>query len=267
MLPAGWQMAIELRQVPLYPSQIAPELRHRRGYELRRLFERRNERAGQPGPFRSPAELPALYDEIDAPGLEATSSTSRSSRCRLSWPAIRASSTSNPARISAILPGTSRIGASGHRNLSCVHDKTVVSELFDPAAWAPVEGFSLEDVTYHRALAHGTVRVAIDRPEVRNAFRPRTVDELYLALDHARQSPDVGCVLLTGNGPSPKDGGWAFSSGGDQRVRGKGGYEYEPAGAGAPVPVPRVWALLSGRSSAASTYSRSNSSSGSCRRS
>ena len=115
-------------------------------------------------------------------------------------------------------------------------DKTVVSELFDPASWAPVEGFSLEDVTYHRALAHGTVRVAIDRPEVRNAFRPRTVDELYLALDHARQSPDVGCVLLTGNGPSPKDGGWAFSSGGDQRVRGKGGYEYEPAGAGAPAP-------------------------------
>ena len=115
-------------------------------------------------------------------------------------------------------------------------DKTAVSELFDPAAWAPVEGFSLEDVTYHRAVAQGTVRVAINRPEVRNAFRPRTVDELYLALDHARQSPDVGCVLLTGNGPSPKDGGWAFSSGGDQRVRGKGGYEYEPAGAGAPVP-------------------------------
>jgi naphthoate synthase len=117
-----------------------------------------------------------------------------------------------------------------------VPDNTAVSELFDPAAWEPVEGFSLEDVTYHRAVAQGTVRVAINRPEVRNAFRPRTVDELYLALDHARQSPDVGCVLLTGNGPSPKDGGWAFSSGGDQRVRGKGGYEYEPAGAGAPVP-------------------------------
>ncbi len=117
-----------------------------------------------------------------------------------------------------------------------MHDKTVVSELFDPAAWAPVDGFSLEDVTYHRALAHGTVRIAIDRPEVRNAFRPRTVDELYLALDHARQSPDVGCVLLTGNGPSQKDGGWAFSSGGDQRVRGKGGYEYELAGSGASVP-------------------------------
>jgi naphthoate synthase len=117
-----------------------------------------------------------------------------------------------------------------------VPDKTDVSELFDPAAWEPVEGFALEDVTYHRARAQGTVRVAINRPEVRNAFRPRTVDELYLALDHARQSPDVGCVLLTGNGPSSKDGGWAFSSGGDQRVRGKGGYEHEPAGAGSPAP-------------------------------
>jgi naphthoate synthase len=101
-----------------------------------------------------------------------------------------------------------------------------VSELFDASAWQPVDGLRLTDVTYHRALAHGTVRVAINRPEVRNAFRPRTVDDLYAALDHARQSPDVGCVLLTGNGPSPKDGGWAFSSGGDQRVRGKAGYEY-----------------------------------------
>jgi naphthoate synthase len=111
-----------------------------------------------------------------------------------------------------------------------VPDEPFVSELFDPTAWRPVEGFELTDVTYHRALAHGTVRVAINRPEVRNAFRPRTVDELYLTLDHARQSPDVGCVLLTGNGPSPKDGGWAFSSGGDQRVRGPAGYEYEDEG-------------------------------------
>jgi len=105
-----------------------------------------------------------------------------------------------------------------------------VSELFDPTAWRPVEGFALTDVTYHRALAHGTVRVAINRPRVRNAFRPRTVDELYMTLDHARQTPDVGCVLLTGNGPSPKDGGWAFSSGGDQSVRGAAGYEYETEG-------------------------------------
>jgi naphthoate synthase len=70
------------------------------------------------------------------------------------------------------------------------------------------------------------VRVAFNRPEVRNAFRPHTVDELYSALEHARTTPDVGCVLLTGNGPSPKDGGWAFCSGGDQRIRGADGYKY-----------------------------------------
>ena len=81
-------------------------------------------------------------------------------------------------------------------------------------------------MTYHRAKAHGTVRIAFNRPEIRNAFRPATVDELFTALDHARQSSDVGCVLLTGNGPSPKDGGWAFCSGGDQRIRGKDGYKY-----------------------------------------
>jgi len=101
-----------------------------------------------------------------------------------------------------------------------------VSELFDPDAWVPVDGFDLRDITYHRSVEHGTVRVAFNRPEVRNAFRPATVDELYRVLDHARQSSDVGCVLLTGNGPSPRDGGWAFCSGGDQRIRGKDGYKY-----------------------------------------
>jgi naphthoate synthase len=101
-----------------------------------------------------------------------------------------------------------------------------VSELFDPTAWRPVEGFDFGDITYHRAVSQGTVRIAFNRPEVRNAFRPQTVDELYRALDHARQSSDVGCVLLTGNGPSPRDGGWAFCSGGDQRIRGRDGYRY-----------------------------------------
>jgi naphthoate synthase len=101
-----------------------------------------------------------------------------------------------------------------------------VSELFDPARWRAVEGFAFTDITYHRAVEGGTVRVAFDRPEVRNAFRPHTVDELYTALDHARQASDVGCVLLTGNGPSPRDGGWAFCSGGDQRIRGRSGYRY-----------------------------------------
>ncbi len=102
----------------------------------------------------------------------------------------------------------------------------MVSEIFDPAAWHPVEGFAFTDITYHRAVDQGTVRIAFDRPEIRNAFRPQTVDELYRALDHARQTTDVGCVLLTGNGPSPRDGGWAFCSGGDQRIRGKDGYKY-----------------------------------------
>jgi naphthoate synthase len=102
----------------------------------------------------------------------------------------------------------------------------IVSELFDPTAWEVVEGFGFTDITYHRATSTGAVRIAFDRPEVRNAFRPHTVDELYRALDHARMSPDVGCVLLTGNGPSPRDGGWAFCSGGDQRIRGRTGYQY-----------------------------------------
>ncbi len=101
-----------------------------------------------------------------------------------------------------------------------------VSELFDPAAWRVVPGFDFVDVTYHRAVDTGAVRIAFDRPEVRNAFRPGTVDELYRALDHARRTSDVGCVLLTGNGPSPKDGGRAFCSGGDQRIRGRTGYQY-----------------------------------------
>lgn len=102
---------------------------------------------------------------------------------------------------------------------------------FDAAQWEPVEGFEdLSDITYHRHVGgerkDGIVRIAFDRPEVRNAFRPHTVDELYRTLDHARRTPDVGVVLITGNGPSVKDGGWAFCSGGDQRIRGRSGYRY-----------------------------------------
>ncbi len=102
----------------------------------------------------------------------------------------------------------------------------MVSAIFDPDAWQEIDGFAFTDITYHRAVGQGTVRVALNRPDVRNAFRPHTVDELYQALDHARQTPDVGCVLLTGNGPSARDGGWAFCSGGDQRIRGRDGYQY-----------------------------------------
>jgi len=117
-----------------------------------------------------------------------------------------------------------------------------VSETFDPAEWAEVEGFGFTDITYHRRVggpsrsANGVVRIAFDRPEILNAFRPHTVDELYRALDHARMTPDVGVVLLTGNGPTPRTGqsattaGWAFCTGGDQRIRGRSGYQYAVEG-------------------------------------
>ena len=115
---------------------------------------------------------------------------------------------------------------SSTRSDSAAQDET--ASPFDPSQWREVEGFAsgvdLTDLTYHRHVGegrvNGIVRIAFDRPEVRNAFRPHTVDELYRVFDHARRSPDVGTVLFTGNGPSPKDGGWAFCSGGDQRIRG-----------------------------------------------
>ena len=96
--------------------------------------------------------------------------------------------------------------------MSSEPSQSAVSEIFDPSEWAPVEGFDLTDITYHRRrpvagrprAESGVVRIAFDRPEVLNAFRPHTVDELYRALDHARRTPDVGVVLLTGNGPSPQ---------------------------------------------------------------
>lgn len=106
-----------------------------------------------------------------------------------------------------------------------------VSEIFNPEWWVEVPDFKFQDITYHRARHQGTVRIAINRPDLLNAFRPQTVDELYTALDHARQWADVGVVLLTGNGPSTKapanKNGWAFCTGGDQRIRGKDGYKYE----------------------------------------
>ncbi|MGH9044021.1 MAG: 1,4-dihydroxy-2-naphthoyl-CoA synthase [Acidimicrobiales bacterium] len=105
----------------------------------------------------------------------------------------------------------------------------MISELFDTAAWHKVTGLDFADITYHRAVDDATVRIAFDRPEVRNAFRPQTVDELLVAFDHARQTPDVGCVILTGNGPSPKDGVRAFCSGGDQTTRAADGYLHDPS--------------------------------------
>ena len=103
----------------------------------------------------------------------------------------------------------------------------MVSALFDESQWDAVDAFDFEDITYHSAEDVGAVRIAFDRPAVLNAFRPETVDELSTALDHAKRQTDVGCVLLTGNGPSPDGDGWAFSSGGDQRIRGEDGYQYD----------------------------------------
>lgn len=111
-----------------------------------------------------------------------------------------------------------------------------ISPLFDASLWEEVPGFDFQDITYHVLKTGGTVRVAFNRPEVRNAFRPQTVDELFRALEHARCWSSIGVVLLTGNGPSPKDGGWAFCSGGDQRIRGKDGYKYVDEG-GVPDPA------------------------------
>lgn len=86
--------------------------------------------------------------------------------------------------------------------------------------WKVVREF--EDITYKKA--NGVARIAFNRPEVRNAFRPKTTNELYAALLDAREDHSIGVVLLSGEGPSPKDGGWAFCSGGDQRARGHQGY-------------------------------------------
>ena len=109
-----------------------------------------------------------------------------------------------------------------------------VSELFDADEWTPV-GAEYTDITAHVSRDGRIARIAFDRPEVRNAFRPHTVDELYRALDDARQDPRIGVVLVTGNGPSPKDGGWAFCSGGDQRIRGRDGYKYSEDEASVPA--------------------------------
>lgn len=108
-----------------------------------------------------------------------------------------------------------------------VKGMTVVSEIFDESVWQLAEGAErYTDITAHVSRDSRIARIAFNRPEVRNAFRPHTVDELYDALERARVNPRIGVVLLTGNGPSPKDGGWAFCSGGDQRIRGRDGYRY-----------------------------------------
>ena len=118
-----------------------------------------------------------------------------------------------------------------------------VSEIFNKSLWEEFSAFKFSDITYHKAKDQGTVRIAFNRPEVRNAFRPQTVDELYQALDHARMSTDIGCIILTGNGPSPKDGVWAFCSGGDQRIRGKDGYKYADGESSDSIDISKVGRL------------------------
>ncbi|MBK7129027.1 MAG: 1,4-dihydroxy-2-naphthoyl-CoA synthase [Crocinitomicaceae bacterium] len=79
-----------------------------------------------------------------------------------------------------------------------------------------------EDITYKKC--DGVARIAFNRPAVRNAFRPKTTAELYKALYDAQEDTSIGVILLSGEGPSPKDGKWAFCSGGDQSTRGHMGY-------------------------------------------
>ncbi|MDD5395144.1 MAG: 1,4-dihydroxy-2-naphthoyl-CoA synthase [Thiothrix sp.] len=84
--------------------------------------------------------------------------------------------------------------------------------------WIPVAGKVFEDILYHHS-GDGIAKITINRPEVRNAFRPETVLELMQAFHHAHVSSDIGVIILTGQGDK------AFCSGGDQKVRGEhGGY-------------------------------------------
>ena len=78
-----------------------------------------------------------------------------------------------------------------------------------------------DDILYHKAV--GMARITINRPDKRNAFRPQTVAEMHDALLDAREDQKIGVVFLTGAGPA-KDGKYAFCAGGDQSVRGHGGY-------------------------------------------
>ncbi|MFN9871433.1 MAG: 1,4-dihydroxy-2-naphthoyl-CoA synthase [Cyanobacteriota bacterium] len=89
-----------------------------------------------------------------------------------------------------------------------------------PVDWRPVGQY--QDIRFEIS-DEGIARITIDRPEKRNAFRPRTVQELCDAFTRVREDPTIGVVLFTGAGPAP-DGGWAFCAGGDQSVRGDGGY-------------------------------------------
>lgn len=84
-----------------------------------------------------------------------------------------------------------------------------------------IKAGNYKDIIYEKM--DGIAKITINRPEVRNAFRPETVIEMYNAFSDAREDQSIGVILLTGAGPS-KDGKYAFCSGGDQRIRGNKGY-------------------------------------------
>ena len=86
--------------------------------------------------------------------------------------------------------------------------------------WKTVKEY--EDITYKKS--NGIARIAFNRPDVRNAFRPKTTLELYQALYDANEDTSIGVVLLSAEGPSSKDGVYSFCSGGDQKARGQKGY-------------------------------------------
>jgi len=86
--------------------------------------------------------------------------------------------------------------------------------------WQQVKEY--EDITFHKA--EGIARIAFDRPDIRNAFRPKTIEEMTEAVLMAWGDPEIGVVWITANGPSSKDGVWSFCAGGDQSVRGHAGY-------------------------------------------
>ncbi len=106
----------------------------------------------------------------------------------------------------------------------CINLEKKGNNVVNDKLWQKVEGFNFKDITYHKSLDERTLRIAFNRPECRNAFRPETVDELLIAFEDARKNTRVGTVILTGNNPQV-DGGYAFCSGGDQKIRGENGYE------------------------------------------
>lgn len=158
----------------------------------------------------APVSTPALSSSISPPPSSPSPSPSPSPSSSPSSPSLPGETTSHPVKSSRnpkpYKPGRERYQLT---NL----EATELADCGENGAKLPV------------------LRIAFDRPQVRNAFRPHTVDELLACLEYARSAADVAAVILTGNGPSDSDGGYSFCSGGDQRIRDRGGYRYEQEGA------------------------------------